>query len=41
MNLCRNIGVHTKPLNGISIRKKRKLWVFLQNEGREMYYSDS
>ena len=20
-NLCRNIGVHTKPLNGVSIRK--------------------
>ena len=38
-NLYRNIGVHTKPLNGVSIRKKSKLWVFLQNMGREMHYS--
>ena len=25
--------------SGVSIRKKRKLWAFLQYRGREMYYS--
>ena len=35
-NLCRNIGVHTKPLNGVSIRKNVSC-----GGGREIYYFHS
>ena len=34
-NLCRNIGVHAKPLNGVSIHQKGKLWVFYNKEAEK------
>ena len=46
-NLCRNIGVHTKPLNGVSIRKNVSCGSFYNTETEkcttliEMYYSHS
>ena len=30
-----------QPMQKYRCSQKRKLWVFLQYEGREMYYSDS
>ena len=34
-NLCRNIGVHTKPLNGVSIRKNVRCGSFYYTEAEK------
>ena len=34
-NLCRNIGVHTKPLNGVSIRKNVSCGSFYNTEAEK------
>ena len=34
-NICRNIGVHTKPLNGVSIRKNVSCGSFYNTEAEK------
>ena len=36
-NLCRNIGVHTKPLNGVSIRKNVSCGSFYNTEAEKCF----
>ena len=36
-NLCRNIGVHTKPLNGVSIRKNVSCGSFYSTEAEKSF----